>query len=212
MYQSFDCGSYVGAGNGYVPMPTDRESIAQALRTLTDIPFKPVNCKDGPVAVYTGKISVSQMDRLNYVAKECGIVFRNKIPGDAASPDIHQLCIDQCKDLSRLEALAGREEERRQTEAEAVEPLSHLTGGHMWAWDGLSLSTLLPPSNTRQHVTLHGKLDHLVRKGVFTGENDLAKFTSHNADGQKTEWVTAHAVNMKELQSLYQSHAQGMSL
>lgn len=215
MYKPFECDSSVGRQYaGYAAVPDERHRLAQALQTLTDIPFKESICRDGPMCVYTGKVSVSQMDRLNYVARECGIIVPPlRIPGDAASKDIYQIRVESCGNLPTLEKLAAQEKERRQSEAEAADVLTEFTK-YPFGWDGLTISTMLPLRDSPQAISLNQKLALLKQHGAIVGENGLAVFPTETPDGRKTHWLTAHALDVSKLHSLHQSlgEQKGMSL
>ncbi|MFO1242990.1 MAG: hypothetical protein U1E36_07320 [Rickettsiales bacterium] len=203
-----------GISGNHPPAPPvanieERKNAAKWLTELTSIPF--LTSADGKGPIYTGKVSISQMDRLNYVASVCGVKFRNTLPGDAATLDIHQLHIDQCQDMNRLQKLAEAEPARRQTEASAADYLSAATK-HPWCWDGLCLSTQEPEKNSDHFHALHGKIKHFKYSGAFPGENSLAVFPSHGPDGKLQNWISVHSVDLPKLKSLCCQQGQGISL
>lgn len=187
----------------------ERRKAAEWLKTLTDIPF--VIGAEGGCPMYTGKLTVAQMDRLNYVSHVCGIDYRNTLPNDAATVDIHQLHVDCCTNMPMLERLAASEQSRRTSEAQAADLLSQATK-HEWCWDGLCLSTMEPEKGSSLFHNLHGKINYFKRSGAFPGESSLAVFPSHDADGKKSHWISVHAVDLPKLKSLCQVENKTMNL
>lgn len=194
-----------------MPVATAMEchKAAQWLQTLTDIPF--VVSADGKCPMFTGKPSIAQMDRLHYVSHVCGIKYRNTLPNDAATVDIHQIHIDCCTNMPLLEKLASSEPSRRTTEAEAAEILSEATK-YPWCWDGLCLSTKEPDRGSELFTNLHGKINYFKRSGAFPGESSLAVFPSHGPDGEKSHWISVHSVDLPKLKSLCQNQSVGIRI
>lgn len=175
---------------------SDKERMIQALEVLLnngdpalapplpELKFMP--CGEGNALHCIGPVSASQYDRLNYLAKKTAMTVKVGPSHDHADPNALEVVVG-AGNLAALEALAEQEGNRR-AQAAAVAKLVSRATQLPWYWDGLCLSTPLPP----QEHPAHSVLERFSQAGVTREPYDLSVFSPPSGPAGETRWLSLH--------------------
>lgn len=146
---------------------------------------------------YVGPLSMSQYDRLNYLAQVGGVQMQVTPSQDHAEQQA--FCVQLAGgNVTALENLAAHEQQRRARALEAEKLLGKATG-IAWYWDGLCLSTPYPEDKHPAHQALEG----FLKSGITQTPFDISVF---KGDGQpsSTPWLSIHNLDMTRLKLIGQ--------
>ncbi len=162
---------------------------------MPTIQFRPM--ADGQSLGYVGPVSVSQYDRLHYIALLCGMEWGIKPSLDHAEGNAFVIKLSGGDD-TKLEEIALREPLRRMRGLEAQALLEKATG-LPWCWDRLCLSTPYPQDG---HPA-HGVLEKFSAEGVTKTPYDLSVFSAPSQIGAGS-WLSIHNCDLTRLRLMTQ--------